>query len=126
MYCKNCGKQIEEDSVYCKYCGKPLDSNQKALVNKPVWIIYIIWTVANLYLLMGGKNEECASYFYPFTSDQWESYYQPYYQNSWLKEFYDFSEFIVYVFVIPAILYVIYRRYNKQIDRFIAKVLNKK
>ena len=22
MYCKYCGKQIEEDAIYCKYCGK--------------------------------------------------------------------------------------------------------
>ena len=22
MYCDNCGKQIEEDSVYCRHCGR--------------------------------------------------------------------------------------------------------
>ena len=22
LYCKNCGKQIEEDSKFCRYCGK--------------------------------------------------------------------------------------------------------
>lgn len=27
MYCKICGKQIEEDSVYCSYCGKKQSSN---------------------------------------------------------------------------------------------------
>ena len=26
MYCKNCGKEISEDSVVCKYCGKDLKS----------------------------------------------------------------------------------------------------
>jgi uncharacterized membrane protein YvbJ len=25
MYCKHCGKQIDEDSVFCQYCGKPQD-----------------------------------------------------------------------------------------------------
>ena len=24
MYCRFCGKQIENDSRYCKYCGKKL------------------------------------------------------------------------------------------------------
>ena len=22
MYCKHCGKQLDDDSIYCKYCGK--------------------------------------------------------------------------------------------------------
>ena len=125
MYCKNCGKEIEDNSSFCNHCGKPLDGNQMALVNKPAWIIYLIWTVVNMYLLMGEKSEEYANFFFPFTSAY--SIYNGYqFQYNWDKYFYDFSEFIVYVFVIPAILYVVYRRYNKQIDRFIAKVLNKK
>lgn len=28
MYCKYCGKQIEEDSVFCKFCGQHLDDNK--------------------------------------------------------------------------------------------------
>lgn len=24
MYCKRCGKQIEENSIFCKYCGRNL------------------------------------------------------------------------------------------------------
>lgn len=27
MFCKYCGKQIDDDSKFCKECGKPLDSN---------------------------------------------------------------------------------------------------
>lgn len=23
MYCKHCGKLIDEDSVFCRFCGKP-------------------------------------------------------------------------------------------------------
>ena len=23
MYCKHCGKQIDDDSVYCRFCGLP-------------------------------------------------------------------------------------------------------
>ena len=29
MYCKYCGKQIEEDSLYCKYCGGNLNEVKK-------------------------------------------------------------------------------------------------
>ena len=126
MYCKHCGKEIEENSSFCKHCGKPLDNNLKGLTNMPGWIIYLIWALENLYLLMGKKEEDCANYFYPFTSNKWDNGYYTSYQYSWLKEFYDFSEFVIYVFIIPAILYVIYRRYNKQVDKFIDRILNKK
>ena len=118
MYCKYCGKEIEDNSSFCNHCGKPLDGNQMALVNKPVWIIYLIWALANLYLMMGEKDDYASETFFPSIFNDSEI--------AWNKWYYDFSEFIVYVFVIPAILYVVYRRYNKQIDKFIAKVLNKK
>ncbi len=118
MYCKHCGKEIADDSKFCNHCGKPQDNSNKSLTNKPVWVVYFIWALANLYLLMGKKNEYCAKLFYPFTNDD---YYCDY---SWIKDFYDFSEFIVYVFIIPAILYVVYRRYKRQIDKFVKWLLN--
>lgn len=34
MYCKNCGKEIDEDSKFCKYCGKNLE-----IVSKEIEII---------------------------------------------------------------------------------------
>ena len=125
MYCKHCGKEIEDDSSFCKHCGEPQGNTQKGIVNKPIWIVYFIWTLANLYLLMGNKAYEASGYFYPFTSftSNYKSYKEKY--NSWDKALYDFSDFIVYVFIIPAILYVVYRRYNKQIDMVINKLLNK-
>ena len=27
MFCKYCGKLIDEDSSFCRYCGKPLHGN---------------------------------------------------------------------------------------------------
>ena len=27
MFCKNCGKAIDDDSVFCPYCGIPLNQN---------------------------------------------------------------------------------------------------
>lgn len=120
MYCKHCGKEIDDNSTFCKHCGKSQGNTQKGILSKPVWVVYLIWTLANLYLLMGTKEEYSAKLFYPFTI---EKYYCNY---NWVKYYYDFSEFIVYVFIIPAILFVVYRRYNKQIDSFIDKLLNKK
>ena len=123
MYCKHCGKEIDDNSTFCKHCGKSQGNTQKGILSKPVWVVYLIWTLANLYLLMGETYSRASSYFYPFTSHTIQ-YGNTYY--SWDKHFYDFSEFIVYVFILPAILFVVYRRYNEKIDKFVDKLLNKK
>lgn len=119
MYCKHCGQKIDENSKFCSHCGKSQDNSNKSLTNKPVWVVYLIWVLANLYLLMGEKAEYCAELFYPFTKDL------DYCDYSWIKDFYDFSEFIVYVFIIPAVLYVVYRRYGKQIDKIVNRILKR-
>ena len=110
MYCKHCGKEIDDNSTFCKHCGKLQGNTLKGILDKPVWIIYIIWTLANLYLLMGDKFFDAFRYWYPSSG----------------KKCFDISEFIVYVFIIPALLFVIYRRYNEKIDKFVDKLLNKK
>ena len=111
MYCKHCGKEITGDSKYCNHCGKSQDDRNKTLSNKPVWIVYLIWAVANFYLLMGEKSRYTSDAFYPFTEitrseDEWGDSYISH--HNWDKFFYDFSEFLVYVFVIPTLLYLIY------------------
>ena len=30
MYCKKCGKQIENDAAFCNYCGKKLDCHRNS------------------------------------------------------------------------------------------------
>lgn len=35
MYCKYCGKQIDDDSVYCRYCGKKVVENKETAETKP-------------------------------------------------------------------------------------------
>ena len=120
MYCKHCGKEIDDNSTFCKYCGKSQGNAQKGMAIKPVWIVYIIWTLANLYLLMGGcKWDNASGYFYPFTIHEG---YECFYPN-WDKRFYDFSEFLFYVFIFPSILYVVYRRYHTKIDKFLNRLL---
>ena len=118
MYCKHCGKEIAEDSKFCKHCGEPQRSDQQSVTIKPIWIVYFIWALVNFYLLMGEKWNVSSSYFYP-------SLLSTYKDVHWNKDTYDFSEFVVYVFVIPAILYVVYRRNITKIDKLINKILNK-
>lgn len=36
MYCKHCGKQIDEDSQYCKYCGSNLEIVNTHNINNEV------------------------------------------------------------------------------------------
>lgn len=110
MYCKHCGREIDDNSSFCKFCGKSQDSTNNTLTNKPIWIIYMIWAVANLYLLMGEKEGDTSEYFFPCIFN--EDYYM-----HWNKTYYDFSEFITYVFLLPLICYVIYKIYKKHTDK---------
>lgn len=32
MYCKYCGKPIDDDSTFCKYCGKSLNLKDNSIV----------------------------------------------------------------------------------------------
>ena len=121
MYCKHCGKEIDDNSSFCKHCGKSQDSNSKPFIFQPVWIIYLIWALSNMCLLLDKKHPEASEYFYPFT-EYW--HYSNHWGN-WSRIFYDFSEFIVYVFVLPAIIYFIYRIFKNPIDKAINKILNK-
>lgn len=121
MYCKHCGKIIESDSKFCQHCGKSQDSSGNSLSNKPIWIIYLIWAISNLYLLMGEKDNEASLYFFPCIFDN-DDYLL------WNKEFYDFSDFIIYVFLLPFICYVlwiIYRKFTDKINNIIRQLLKK-
>ena len=122
MYCKHCGKAIDDNSTFCKYCGRSQGANSNNITSMPIWVVYGMWFIVNLYLLMGEKHSEASSYFFPFTSRCGYGYY---YSDSFDKKFYNFSEFAVYVFILPAILYIIYRWCNKPIDKAINKILNK-
>lgn len=39
MYCKNCGKQIENDATFCKYCGTKVNEivAEKKVESKPTY-----------------------------------------------------------------------------------------
>ena len=73
MFCKYCGKQIEEDSFFCKYCGKDVtegkhqyhSSNNASLKKKFTslpqgWqigiIVYTIWFLGWVCFLIGNSD----------------------------------------------------------------------
>ena len=64
MYCKHCGKEIADDSKFCQHCGKSQDSSNKPIFIKPIWIIYLIWAIANLCLLIGDTEADASEYFF--------------------------------------------------------------
>ena len=36
MYCKHCGKSIDDNSVFCTYCGKPVQTLQHTFTVNPL------------------------------------------------------------------------------------------
>ena len=40
MYCDNCGKQIEEDSVYCRHCGRKVGGGAENPNTPPTGLYY--------------------------------------------------------------------------------------
>lgn len=79
MYCKHCGKQIDDDSTFCKYCGKSLEesinpledsSNSsenpnksfKSLVNLgkrriDIILALVLWMIIGLMIAIGSIND---------------------------------------------------------------------
>lgn len=101
MYCKHCGKEIDENSTFCKHCGKSQGKGIKSQLQYSIFIFYVVWVISNFYLLMGEKRDIASEVFYPFTKG--------YFSKNWDKYFYDFSEYVVYVFVIPFLIFIAYR-----------------
>ena len=123
MYCKHCGKEIADDSLFCQHCGgrqsesttnNLTDANtdtqrKEKVVEIPTikanfsestkwWICgFSLWVVLNLYWLFAdADNKYCRAgrEFLPFTDDI----------DKWCRV-YDITEFIVYVFGLPLIVW---------------------
>lgn len=73
MFCKNCGKEIDNDSTFCRYCGQKQESNTTTKSHQTLqkskskqvqfgiiayiilWIIvYIPFTIL-FYILLAGQ-----------------------------------------------------------------------
>lgn len=147
VYCKHCGKQITDDSVYCQFCGGKQDVDNSIADNKKeresftinnlfslnlsdqkkkILILYIIWVLIHTICWIYGKPVSRSfspqRLFFPFTSDNgWFSYFN--------LDYYDSTEFLVYVLLIPLILYFYFKYLHKsfkiQIEKW-KKNLNKR
>lgn len=62
MYCNNCGKFIEDDSLFCKYCGENVnaddkeDDTVKTLNNKQPsmrWFKFLVKYLMPIWLILG-------------------------------------------------------------------------
>lgn len=51
MFCKYCGKQIEEQSIFCPHCGNELKNTKRNLSPNTVRIIYALTYVPILFWL---------------------------------------------------------------------------
>lgn len=126
MYCKHCGKEIADDSKFCQHCGKSLATAEEkstdkentrgnkigkyVVKNKQTFLVYAIWLVLNILLYIFGQSPEYYTknqhdYFYPFTLHD--------YTTLFYVGYYDITEFIVYVILIPLLLYFYINVLNK-------------
>lgn len=117
MYCKHCGKEIDDNSTFCKYCGKSQVNKNRNTTFIPICIAYLTWFIINMYLFIGNKNEDDIEYFFPFTEHDHYHIHYPLFNHY----YYDYTELIVYVYILPAMLYIIYKCYNKLKNKRINK-----
>ena len=69
MFCRTCGKQIDNDSVYCRYCGcqtmfpvisaaKPEDCQEKIVDKTNGWIVLLSVLVPLAGIILGVKYQK--------------------------------------------------------------------
>ena len=132
VFCKQCGKQITDDSLFCKYCGSKQDVEDAKVGNdkdrkessfgidkylsaflsekkKKYLLLYFIWVIFHIVFWMYGKKYIHGNYpqdmFFPFTVDYWSGFFN--------VDYYDSTEFLVYVLLIPLILYFYLQYWHK-------------
>ena len=115
MYCKHCGKDIDDNSSFCKYCGMAQNNTHTVsnfnslidfIVNKPLLSSYLLWLIINLVCLCSGEKE--GSHFnilYPKFSLLDEDYFNLYY--------YQITDFVVYSILIPLTMFFGYHYFKK-------------
>ena len=130
MYCKHCGREIADDSKFCQHCGGKLDNNVEVIkgdapidkivskmfsnINKKYLYAYAIWVVLNIILLCYGSGQSYATQqFYPFTYWGFE------------LDYYDSTEFITYVILIPLLVLYYIQYWHEPLKRKIKSIKSK-
>lgn len=104
MYCKQCGKEISDDSKYCQHCGGFQEENSGILKlstkgKKWLWF-YGIWFVTNLIMFFWGKKLDCDhDWTFPLVDVQYD---------------YDITELLLYAVLIPLVIYGITNLFKKK------------
>ena len=109
MYCKKCGSLIEDDAPCCKYCGQKYKfwSGNSTVKYVSIFLVFLTWLGTNFYFLASSpKVRDPHGSFVPFIHNYKGS-------STWSFvvdiRYYDASEFLFYTFVIPIIVFLIYR-----------------
>ena len=119
MYCKHCGKEIDDNSSFCKYCGKPQDNRVSTpngfidfIYKKPILSSYILWVIINIRCLCrGDKTGERYNLLYPkfFLEEHYG------YSVSDILDLgnYQITDFIVYAILIPLVIFLGFHYFKK-------------
>lgn len=117
MYCKHCGREIDNNSSYCKYCGKAQDNRASTpnsfidfVYKKPILSSYILWVIINITCLYrGDKTGDDYNLLYPkFFFDEGDDF------NAYFNlDYYQITDFIVWVILIPLVLFLGYHYFKK-------------
>ena len=86
MYCKHCGKSIDEDSAFCRFCGKPqgIINHQESVVEEPIptkgmangheWVdlgLSVKWATCNV----GAKDPTDKGQFFAWGETEAKGFY---------------------------------------------------
>ena len=129
MYCVNCGERIPEGSNYCGKCGTKISSTNHIIIKnyyaffikyKEVICIYVIWSCIHLMLYILADNATSlrpSYYFFPFSNS---------FNGFGDISYYDSTELLVYVVIIPIMILAFYVLYNSPwIQRIIGQFIKK-
>lgn len=120
MYCKYCGKKIDEDSRFCNFCGKKTGEStlismikiSKAGVKT---YLYTLWLCVNFcFYLFGGQGYTTYDFLGRSTTYYAANYLYP---NGpiriyWGTNYYDITDFIFYVVIVPLALLSLYKLFR--------------
>lgn len=123
MYCKHCGKEIAEYSKYCNLCGKPVKDIKPSFKFPKLGVIgyiYILWFIIHFCLfLFGGQGYtvQYGEYWHGMSIDKKYSPSDYLYPDGpiriyWGTNYYDITDLIFYVIVLPVVASIICRLYK--------------
>jgi len=133
MYCKNCGKEIPNDSKFCQHCGSGQSNNDSIqserdcdnsasdnyksnygnIINvlsksKKLIGIYAIWVIINIILYCFGEK-----YVGSFVDLNSKNYFYPFTNANhpfvsthiFDARFYDITELLFYIILLPLVVF---------------------